>query len=200
VGDRGFRQASAVLGLIATAGLTFCVAWLPAGSYVSEAGVSDSSYFVLYRASVIAAGLAAAALAAAMFRSFALVGLALLAAAPGIIGSAVVGCTPGCPLPPHEVTTAGDLVHAAASIIGVGCCALAMLALARTASGPLRRLAWIAVLAGWPLLVATALSMVVFGRGLGTGLLERVALAACLAFIIAVSLAPAAWHDAARAA
>jgi hypothetical protein len=195
VDDRGFRHFSAVLGLLATGGLFFSVLSLPIGSYVSEAGVADSSHFVLYRASVIAAGVSAAALAAGLLRKYALAAFALFTAAPAIIGSAVVACTPGCPLPPHEATTARDLVHAAASTIGVGCCALAMLALARAASGPLRRLSWVAVLAGWPVLLATAIWMVAFGRGLGTGLLERIALLACLAWIVAVSMAPASWHD-----
>jgi hypothetical protein len=75
-----------------------------------------------------------------------------------------------------------------------------MLALARAATGSLRRLSWLAVLAGWPLLAAAAISMVTLGRGLSTGLLERAALAACLAWIVAVSVALAAWHDTGRAA
>ncbi|GIH02420.1 hypothetical protein Rhe02_04870 [Rhizocola hellebori] len=181
-----------VLGLVATAGLAISVLPLPAASYVSEAGVAGSGHFVLYRASVIAAGLAAAALAAGLVHLFTLAALALFAAAPAIITSAVVGCTPGCPLPPYEATTGRDLVHAIASVIGVGCCGLAMLALARTSTGALRRLSWIAVLAGWPVLLGTGASMVVLGRGLATGLLERMALAVCLAWIIGVGL-PRGW-------
>ncbi len=176
------------------AGLALSVFSLPVGSYVSEAGAANSAHFWIYRTSVITIGLGAAALAVGLHRSFALAATAPFTAAPAIIGSAMVACTPGCPLPPYETTTARDLVHAAASLIGVGCCALAMLALARSATGPLRRLSWLAVFAAWPLLLAAAACMAALGRGPATGLLERLALTACLAWIVAVSLAPAAWH------
>jgi hypothetical protein len=179
------------LALLAAAGLTFCLMSQPAGSYVSEAGVAGAPHFVAYRASVLAAGLSAAALAAGLFPLFALAAVALFVASPAIIASAAVACTPGCPLPPHEVTTTRDLVHAAASVIGVGCCALAMLALARMATGPLRRLSWLAVFTAWPLLLATAACMLVLGRGLATGLFERLGILACLAWIVAVALSPA---------
>jgi hypothetical protein len=188
--DRGFRHASAVLALLAAAGLTICLMSQPPGSYVSEAGVAGAPHFVLYRASVVAAGLSAAALAVGLFRPFALAAVALIAAAPAIIASATVSCTPGCPLPPHEVTTARDLVHAAASTIGVGCCALAMLALARTATGPLRRLSRLAVFAAWPLLLATAACMLTLGRGPATGVFERLGILACLAWIVATAATP----------
>jgi len=193
VDDGGFRHVSAVLSLLAVAGLAFCVLSEPPGSYVSEAGAPDSAHYGIYRASVIAIGLGAAALATSLLRPFALAAAALFAAAPAIIGSAVVPCTPGCPLPPYAVTTARDLVHAVTSMVGVGCCALAMLALARSATGPLRRLSWLAVWCAWPALLATALSMLTLGRGLSTGVLERIALTLCLAWIVAVSLAPGRW-------
>ncbi len=190
VDDRRLRHVSAALGLLAAAGLAIAIMALPLGSYISEAGVAGMPHFVLYRFSLLAVGVAAAALAAGLLRFCALAATALFVAAPAVIGSAAVACTPGCPLPPYEATTGRDLAHAAASIVGVGFCALAMLALARCAHGRLRRLSWLGVAIAWPLLLATAVSILALGRGLSTGLLERAAIAACLAWIVAASLTP----------
>jgi hypothetical protein len=121
------------------------------------------------------------------------VGLALAAAAPLAAASAVVSCTPGCPLPPYERASQSDNVHALASIGGFALAVGAMLLLAFDGAGPTGALgplpsrlrAASRVCAGLlvPLLAAAGLTMLVTGRGLLAGLLERGALAVALAWL-----------------
>src|SRR5262249_56208821 len=51
----------------------------------------------------------------------------LALAAPCLLVSTTARCSKGCPLPPFQPPTMGDLIHAGASISAVGLCALAML-------------------------------------------------------------------------
>lgn len=103
--------------------------------------------------------------------------------------SAVAPCSPGCPLPPHETPTPTDLVHAGASIAGLALTALVMLVLAVRASDPLaRRISAVGAAVAVPLLAAAGLSMLLVGRGLVTGLLERVALVACVGWLVTAAL------------
>jgi hypothetical protein len=158
--------------------------------YVSEAGVHGRPFAGLYRSGILALAGAAGALAVA-YRRLVLVAAPLALAVPAMLVSGTVSCTPGCPLPPYETTTAGDLVHAVGSIAGVGLCALAMATLAWTGGAAARRLSWIAVAIGWPLLVGTAVAIAAVGRSALTGWLERLGLLACVAWLIAAALARA---------
>jgi hypothetical protein len=185
---RGYPATAALTGLLAIIGLAVSVAPSGVDGYVSEAGVPGSGLEQLYRLSVLAVAGSAALLAAALRSPHALAALALTIAAPAIGLSAVVSCTPGCPLPPYEPTTPADLAHAAGSLIGVTFCALAMLALARQSTGRLRRLSIAAIALSWPFLIATGAAIVFIGRGPITGTLERIGLTTCLLWIVTTAL------------
>jgi hypothetical protein len=178
---------AAVLALAAAVAITTAAAHLPLSSYVSEAGASGSPYGDLYRAGILTVAAVAGLLAAVFGRRAASVALPLALAVPAIAVSGSVRCTPGCPLPPYEPTTTADVVHAVGSIAGVGLCALAMLALAYTGRGTLRRISRCAVAVGWPLLAATAVGLAAVGRSLFTGTAERLALLVCLGWLVAVA-------------
>jgi hypothetical protein len=187
------------VGLLAGAGLI--ISQLPRGlsGYVSEAGVPGSSLSGLYQLSVLGIAATAGLLGYVLWptsrqhgrwwrgrRAWAPAAL-LVTAAPMVAVSATVTCTTGCPLPPYEPTTPTDLVHAVASIIGVGCCALAMAALAWQAEGRLRTVSMVAVLAGWPVMLGTAIGIAAIGRGPLTALLERLGLAVCVGWLVSVA-------------
>jgi hypothetical protein len=121
---------------------------------------------------------------------------ALAAAAPFAVTSAAVPCSPGCPLPPYESPSHSDIVHALASIGGLGLAAGAMLLLAFGAAVDAEQDPWASrdrsrlrsasrVSAGLlvPLLAATGLAMLVTGRGLLAGVLERAALVVALCWL-----------------
>jgi len=173
-----------VVAVAATAGLV--VSNLrPISGYVSEVGVPGTWTSVLFRASVLAVAVALGLLAIAVrgAPAYAL-GLAALFAAV----SGAVTCSPGCPLPPHERPTVQDLVHASASVAALVLCALAMLLLAAWATDPvLRRVSRVGAGVAVPLLAVAGLAMLVVGRSTFTGVLERLALAACLGWLIATS-------------
>jgi hypothetical protein len=189
---RLLAASAALLGTLCAAGLAVAVAGAGLGTYVSEAGVPGTAHADLYRAAVIGVGVTAALLAAALRGGAAYAALALAVAAPFVAVSGSVTCTPGCPLPPYESTTPADLFHAGASMVGVGGCALAMFALAAVAAGRLRRVSRIAVAVAWPVLAATAVSIVAAGRGAVTGALERLALGLCVIWLVAVGVLRAA--------
>lgn len=179
--------AALLIGSAAVAGIAVSSSAGGVGGYVSETGVPGHPYAQLYRQSVLGIAVTAAAVAGLLWSRCRWAALALLAAAPAVAVSGAVSCTDGCPLPPYAATTARDLGHAAASVIGVGCCALAMLAAAWLASGWLRHASRIAVAAGWPLLIATAAGILAVGRGTFTGLTERLGLAVCVGWLLAVA-------------
>lgn len=179
--------AALFLGCFAVLGLVLSVWPLGFESYVSEGGVPGTRRATLYTFSVLSIAASAGLLAWAYRKAAPLAALALVVAAPAIALSAAVPCTQGCPLPPYEESTASDLVHAAGSMAGVGACALAMLALAWQSAGGTRRLSVVALAIGWPLLLGTAISILATGRDVVTGTLERLGLAVCLLWIIAVS-------------
>jgi hypothetical protein len=187
------------VGLVAGAGLV--ITQLPRGlsGYVSEAGVPGSPFATFYQLSVLGIAVTAGLLGYALWpldrrqpgawwrdrRSWAAALLA--AAAPMVAVSATVSCTEGCPLPPYEPTTLTDLVHAVSSIVGVGCCALAMAAVAWQSAGRLRAVSIVAVLAGWPVMLGTAIGIAAVGRGALTALLERLGLAVCVGWLVAIA-------------
>jgi hypothetical protein len=188
-----------LLGLLAGVGLIISQVAAGLAGYVSEAGVPGGRFALLYQLSVFAIAATAGLLAFALWPPtrprwgwellrHGWTAAALLAvAAPMVAVSGAVTCTDGCPLPPYEPTTATDLVHAGASVIGVGCCALAMLVLAGWGAGRLRTVSIVAVLVGWPVLLATAIGIVAVGRGSFTALLERIGLAACIGWLVAIA-------------
>ncbi|HET8659816.1 MAG TPA: DUF998 domain-containing protein [Micromonosporaceae bacterium] len=194
---------AAVAALFSGVGLAVATGSTGPAAYVSEAGVPGAGYAGLYRASVLAIAVALALLAFALsprpgftpsrWRGLA-VGTRLGSEAAGFAAifslvSAAAPCSPGCPLPPHETPTPTDLVHAGASVVGLALTALVMLALAVGADDPLaRRISAVGAAVAVPLLAAAGLSILLVGRGLVTGLLERVALVACVGWLVATAL------------
>lgn len=178
------RGVAVGLGVLGTAGIVIAVAEAGVATYVSEASVAGNRYSPLYRASVLAVAITAALTATLGLPRLTTVILA--AAAPTVAVSAAVVCTEGCPLPPHATATPSDLIHASASSSGVGLCALAMATLAWRPREPagLRQVSLIAVALAWPLLIATAVGIVVAGRGVLTGVAERLAVVVCLIWLI----------------
>lgn len=173
----------ALIGLFIATG-----AFSVAAGYVSESGVAGTPHAGLYRLSVLAVAGAAGLLAWLLRHTVWSAATLLGAATPLVALSAAVSCTTGCPLPPYEQTTGTDLAHAAASLAGVACCALAMLQLARLAApGRLRSVTRLALAVCWPPLVGTAVLILLVGRGPVTGQVERFALAACIAWLIATA-------------
>jgi hypothetical protein len=154
--------------------------------YVSEAGVAGAPRAGLYRASVLLIALSLVLLAAATRVRWA--APTLLLAAPLAAVSGVVTCSQGCPLPPYERSTAADLVHAAASITALLLCCLAMLLYARSAPGSaLRTAGRVGLAVAVPLLGLAGAAMVFVGRGTLAGVLERIALVAATAWLIATA-------------
>jgi hypothetical protein len=159
------------------------------GGYVSEAGVASESNAGLYRAGVLtlAAGLVLLAVAVGS----AVPAASLLLAASGLLAgvSGAVSCTAGCPLPPYEPTTVTDMVHAVASVLAVGGCALAMgaVGIATRVQSGWRRLSMVAFWVVGLLIGVAAVAMLGLGRGYATGLLERVILLLVTAWLLATS-------------
>lgn len=181
------RGVAVGLGVLGTAGIVFAVAGKSLGTYISEAGVPGSGHSLLYRASVLAIAVTAALTATLGLPR--LTAVTLAAAAPAVAVSGAVTCTDGCPLPPKDPTTLPDLIHAAASIAGVGLCALAMAALALRSgnsgrSHGLRQVSVVAAVFAWPLLIATGIGIGLLGHSVFTGAAERLAVAVCLAWLI----------------
>jgi len=142
------------------------------------------------------------------------VALAFAAAAPLAATSGAVSCTPGCPLPPFESPSQSDIVHALASIGGFGLATGAMLLLAIGEAGavgssgpagataeaagataeavrtrdPLRAASRVSAGLLVPLLAITGLVMLVTGRGLLAGLLERAALGVALGWLVTAAV------------
>lgn len=162
-----------VFGLAAA--LLFFAAALPARS-APPVGSPVPARSALARSALARSALARSALArSALARSAA--GL-LVAAAVATAVSGAVTCTNGCPLPPFEVVTAADLVHGGASVVAVACCVFAMLALACSPdlTPAVRRLAVAGLAGAMPLSGAVGVAMLVVGRGMVVGVLERILL------------------------
>jgi len=165
--------------------------WWYAG-FVSETGQPGSPQANAYRAGIlgVAAGLfllAGAVRSRGGAPAWLVLGASLLLVASGAfaVTSSLVSCSVGCPLPPYETPTTGDLVHAGASIASILACAAAMLALAvaRIDSG-LRRVcrAWLAVTV--PAGVFATIALVGLGRGHATGLAEKLLLAVIVGWVL----------------
>ncbi|WP_373318058.1 DUF998 domain-containing protein [Virgisporangium aliadipatigenens] len=115
--------------------------------------------------------------------------LCLIVAAPFGAASGAVTCSPGCPLPPYEAATPGDLVHGAASIGALFFAGLAMIMfwLAPESGRRLRLASATGAISTVPLLVAVAIAMLFLGRGWTSGVLERAAVVAALSWLVAAS-------------
>lgn len=139
--------------------------------------------------------------------------LALAVAAPLAATSGAVPCTTGCPLPPYESASHQDIAHAVASIGGFALAAVAMVVLAlpsvtvRVPAGTasargsdaalaragtptgnrLRTASRLGAGLAVPLLAAAGLAMLIVGRGLLTGALERAAVVASLGWLVAAA-------------
>ena len=186
--------------------------WLQ--GYVSEAGTAGQPFAVSYRWGLVLLALGVALLGLA-FRllppsasargapagrrlpglgsvpsaSGRLVGLLLGVAAVLAGTSGVVPCSNQCPLPPFEPTTGADVVHTAASIVGMVVLAGAMLAAALSGLDPaVRRLAAVAVLLTVPLGGALGLTMLLVGRGTLGAVLERLLLIVAISWLIGTSV------------
>ncbi|MEV4511668.1 DUF998 domain-containing protein [Dactylosporangium sp. NPDC049525] len=194
----GAATALAATGAI---GLAVSVAGSAPWRYVSESGVAGAPHPTLYRVSmlVLAASLALLAvparhtgttrlllpgrLATAVPAGLAAAALAL--AAPLAALSGAVTCSPGCPLPPYESPQPRDLIHATGAIGALLLCALAILVYATQPDATtLRRAGRLGVLLAFPPLILSAIGILLLGRGLFTGLMERAALAAVSAWLV----------------
>jgi len=155
--------------------------------YVSESGVAGAPHALLYRISLLVFGIAAGAAALALRPAARLAALCLGLAMPCVLVSSAARCSAGCPLPPFQRPTTGDLIHAGASIAAVGLCALAILAAAAWSVDPVVRAVsrWSVVLS-MPLLTAMAVGLLTVGHGRFTGVVERLSLTGCLAWLVAV--------------
>lgn len=157
--------------------------------YISEGGVATSPRDGIYRAGIVALACSLALLGVALRRLVPFVfGILATASAFGT-ASAAVSCTPGCPLPPYEPSTPADLVHAGASVLGVGLAVVAMAAVALISLQPvLRRTARVFAAVTLPLAVALVVGLLAIGRGLFTSVLERVALVPVVVWIAVTGL------------
>jgi hypothetical protein len=175
-----------------TAGVTASAAWY---GYVSEAGAADAPLPEVYRFGMFAVAAAMALLGVSLrghrgSRKLSRhAALALVVAAPLAATSGAVTCSPGCPLPPYEASSAADLVHAAASIGALLLAGAAMVLLAAEPSAD-ERVRWVSRAGAGltlPLLAAAGLAILGVGRGYVTGVLERAALASALTWLVLVA-------------
>lgn len=178
----------AIAGLIAAG--TAVVTTTPVDGYISEAGVVGAPLAGMYRVGVLGHGVAALLLGFAV-RGVAIVATRMLVLAALLaVVSAEVSCSRGCPLPPYERPTVADLVHTAASIAGLALMAFAMVAVAFSRSGcTARSVSRWATPVVLPLLVLALLAVFLGGRGVVSGVLERIAVTATSGWIIAAGVA-----------
>jgi hypothetical protein len=180
----GVRPVAAVAGLSTLAGVGLIVAAVVAtrrlwfGGYVSEAGVAAGPIAQLYQAGMLATAVGLVLLALSVAPTVPAAGWLLVIAGCFAGVSGAVPCSDGCPLPPYEATTLLDLLHAAASVIAVAGCALAMgaVGLADAADPRWRRVSRLAFWVVGAVIAGAAVAMLTVGRGYVTGLLERVIL------------------------
>jgi hypothetical protein len=171
-------------------GLLVAAAGTPAlrvSGYVSELGARGAPWAGVYRAAILAIAVGLGLLAV-VYRRVSVPAAAALAVAGGFgTVSASVACTPGCPLPPAAGATRADVVHTGASVAGFVVAACGMLVLARVAAGPVARLCWYAVVLVTGLGTPVGVGIVLVGRGLFTGILERAMMVVAIAWLVGVS-------------
>jgi hypothetical protein len=166
--------------------------------YVSETGTGGQPYAVAYRWGLLLLALGVALLARVLCRGVCRLAALCLGVAAGMAAtSAVVPCSHLCPLPPYEPTTLADVVHTAASILGMFLLAAAMAA-TWLAGGRavLRRLAAGATVLTVPLGAALGLTMLLVGRGTLGATLERLLLMVAAGWLIGTALVAASGYAA----
>jgi hypothetical protein len=189
----GMARVWAAIGALATlagtAGLILSLRGGPGiAGYVSESGAPGAPHALLYRLSLLVIVVAAGATALALRSPAPLAAGVLALAVPCLLVSTTARCSKGCPLPPFQRPTVGDLVHAGASISAVGLCALAMLVAAwRALDVRVRAVSRWASVVTYPVLAAMAVGLLAVGHGTFTGTVERIALAGPLAWLAGVS-------------
>jgi Protein of unknown function (DUF998) len=171
-------------------GLLVAVAGTPGlrvSGYVSELGAQGAPWARTYRAAIVAIAVGLVLLAI-VYRPVSAAAATLLVSA-AVFGavSASVRCTPGCPLPPEVGATPADTVHTGASITAFVLAAGAMLVLARVAVEPVARLCRYGIVLVVALGTPVGLGIVLVGRGLFTGVLERAMMAVAIAWLVGVS-------------
>jgi ABC-type uncharacterized transport system permease subunit len=178
-----------VASLLGTAALLYATGGGPGiAGYVSESGVAGAPHALVYRLALLAFVVATAATALALRTPAPLAAAVLALAAPFLLVSTAARCSTGCPLPPFQRPTLGDLVHAGASIVAIGLCALAMLAAAwRATDRRLRRVSGWTAAVTVPVLFAMAVGLLTVGHSPFTGIVERLSLVGCLSWLVAVS-------------
>jgi hypothetical protein len=161
--------------------------------YVSEAGTTGMPLAVAYRWGLVLLAVGVALLGRVLGRYSRPVATLLGIAAVLAAASGVVPCTSGCPLPPYEPTTAADVAHTVASILGmvVLAGAMALVALSTPFGAVLRRLAATAVVVIVPLGAALGLNMLLAGRGPLSATSERAALVVAVSWLVGTSVAAA---------
>jgi hypothetical protein len=186
-----YRPFAAAAGLAVLAGALIMLAVLLAqpgswlAGYVSEAGTAGRPFAVAYRSGLVLLGLGVALLGVTL-RPLPFVGVLLWVAA-GLAGlSGVVPCSSGCPLPPYEPTTVADVVHTAASVLGMIILAGVMVAVAVLPVERLavRRLALGAAALTVPLGGALGLTMLFVGRSTFGAELERLVLVVAVSWLV----------------
>jgi hypothetical protein len=159
--------------------------------YVSEAGVPGQPHAGAYRAGLLLLAAGVAVLGRVVRVPLVAAGLPVSALLAGT--SAVVPCTTGCPLPPYEPTTATDVVHASAGILGMALLAGAMV-LMWLAPGPQTRVSRIvaagAAVLTVPLGIAFGLNLLLAGRDLTGAVLERILLVVSVCWLVGTALVP----------
>ncbi|GID95362.1 DUF998 domain-containing protein [Amorphoplanes digitatis] len=164
--------------------------------YISEAGTPGLPLAAPYRAGLVLLAAGAGLLGLALRRRSRLLA-PLLGAAAFAATSGVVPCSSGCPLPPFEPTTAGDVVHAAATIVAavLALGAMVTVALCRALRPAVRRLATAAAALIVPLGAALGAVMLLAGRGPASATLERLVVLVGVGWIVGTSLLTALAPD-----
>jgi hypothetical protein len=195
------NRLAAASALSVTAGAGLMLFTLVAGpepwwqGYVSEAGTAGRPYAGVYRLGLVLLALGVALLGRALRHA----GLLLLVAALLAGTSSVVPCSNQCPLPPHEPTTPADIVHTAASILGMAVLAAAMAVTWSAAVRPaVRWLTAAALTLTVPLSAALGLTMLFAGRGTTSALLERFLLVVAVSWLVGTALLSTLEGDVAR--
>jgi len=184
-GERPFAAAASLAAVTAIGCLVAATIRTPGfgtADYVSELGVGDGSS--VYRAGVLAAAIGVASYAVAVRRVVLAAGL-LGASSLLFLGSAAVTCTPGCPLPPYQDTTAQDLLHAGASAGALGLAGLSMLVLAvRCQDRLVAAVCGIAALVELGFMAVTGIALLANTQGVVNGVLERCVVGAALSWLL----------------
>ncbi|GAB3972242.1 DUF998 domain-containing protein [Plantactinospora veratri] len=160
-------------------------------AYVSEAGASGSTTVWTYRIGLLATAAGQILLGAALPTVSRLATGLLVASAVATVLSAGVSCRSACPLPPFDRVTLADVVHGGASIAAVAGTVFAMLTVAGTAGAtrPLRGISMAAAAVALPLAAVAGLTLLLVGRSVLMGTVERLLLLDLAAWGVATAFA-----------